>query len=49
MVHHNAMLTAHRENGHKFSPDQVLENMNEQDVAKDEETPQSTPWSSAAL
>ena len=27
----------------------VLENMNEQDVAKDEETPQSTPWSSAAL
>ena len=27
VVHHNALLREHIENGHKFSPDQVLENM----------------------
>lgn len=38
VVHYNALLRVHLENGHKFSPDQVLEDMTAQGVTPDKET-----------
>merc|ERR1719318_1126498 len=38
VVHYNALLRVHLENGHKFSPDQVLEDMRVQGVTPDKET-----------
>jgi len=38
VVHYNALLRVHLENGHKFSPEQVLEDMTGQGVTPDKET-----------
>jgi len=38
VVHYNALLRVHLENGHKFSPEQVLEDMTAQGVTPDKET-----------
>jgi len=38
VVHYNALLRVHLENGHKFSPEQVLEDMTGQEVTPDKET-----------
>ena len=37
-VHYNALLRVHLENGHKFSPEQVLEDMKSHGAAPDKET-----------
>jgi len=38
VVHYNALLRVHLENGHKFNPEQVLEDMTAQGVSPDKET-----------
>eukprot|EP00092_Neocalanus_flemingeri_P021226 GFUD01023000.1.p1 GENE.GFUD01023000.1~~GFUD01023000.1.p1 ORF type:complete len:1120 (-),score=366.36 GFUD01023000.1:285-3644(-) len=38
VVHYNALLRVHLENGHKFVPEQVLEDMRVQGVTPDKET-----------
>jgi len=38
VVHYNALLRVHLENGHKFCPDQVLEEMKIEGVTPDKET-----------
>merc|ERR550534_669211 len=38
VVHYNALLRVHLENGHKFSPEEVLEDMTAQGVTPDKET-----------
>merc|ERR1719309_1765188 len=38
VVHYNALLRVHLENGHKFEPDQVLAEMNRDGITPDKET-----------
>jgi len=38
VVHYNALLRVHLENGHQFSPEEVLDDMNVQGVSPDKET-----------